>query len=120
MKARKKTVFVAHPIAGDITGNVAKVLAICKELHSDEIIPVAPYLGSLQYLNDDVPEDRELGTDANLECFCRGYIDELWLFGDRITSGMEQEIWLALDLGIPVVPQTEGTKRDYGKYITDA
>ncbi|MFH1030753.1 MAG: hypothetical protein V1770_05875 [bacterium] len=43
---------------------------------------------SLQYLDDEVTEDRESGIDANLECFERGYIDELWLFGDFISKGM--------------------------------
>src|SRR3990167_10844296 len=110
-----KTVFVAHPIAGDIEGNMKKVLAICEQIHSKEIIPIAPYLVSLQYLNDEVVEDRQLGIDANHECFRRGYVDELWLFGDRISEGMKGEILLAKELNIPVVPKTEGTKNDLAK-----
>jgi len=110
-----KTVFVAHPIAGDIEGNMKKVLAICEQIHSKEIIPIAPYLVSLQYLNDEVVEDRQLGIDANHECFRRGYVDELWLFGDRISEGMKGEILLAREMNIPVVPKTEGTKNDLAK-----
>lgn len=116
-KAIVKIVFVAHPISGDIKGNIKKVLAICEEIHSDEIIPVVPYLVSLQYLNDEVVEDRELGISANLVCFHRGFIDELWLFGDKISSGMVEEIRLALELGIPIIPKTEGTKRDLASII---
>ena len=112
MKAKKKTVFIAHPISGDIEGNAKKVLEICKQVHSKYSIPVAPYLVSLQYLNDEVKEDRELGIEANLESFHRGYIDELWLFGDRISAGMKEEVLLARKLGIRVVPKTDGTKRD--------
>lgn len=107
-----KTVFIAHPVAEDIQGNVEKILAICKQSHNKEIVPVAPYLVSLQYLNDDITEDREFGIDANFEVFHRKYIDELWLFGDRISSGMQEEVKLARELNIPVTPQTEGTKRD--------
>lgn len=33
--AEVKTVFIAHPIAGDIEGNVKKVLEICKRVHTD-------------------------------------------------------------------------------------
>ena len=110
-----KTVFVAHPIAGDIEGNMKKVLAICEQIHTKEIIPVAPYLVSLQYLNDEVVEDRQLGIDANHECFRRRYVDELWLFGDRISEGMKGEILLAREMDIPVVPKTEGTKNDLAK-----
>lgn len=105
-----KTVFIAHPISGDIEGNMKKVLNICKEVHSKDIIPVAPYLVSLQYLNDEVVEDRDLGVVANLECFHRSYIDELWLFGDKVSSGMKQEIFLAKELNIPIISKSEGTK----------
>jgi hypothetical protein len=117
MVEKKKTVFVAHPIAGDIEGNMKKVLAICEQVHTKFLIPVAPYLVSLWYLKDEVVEDRQLGADANFECFHRGYIDELWLFGDRISSGMQEEICLARELGVPVIPQTEGTKRDLSKSV---
>lgn len=107
-----KTVFIAHPIAGDIAGNMKKVLEICERVHTKEIIPVAPYLVSLQYLRDEVVEDRQLGAEANFECFHRGYIDELWLFGDHISAGMKGEILLAQKLNIPIIPQTNGTKCD--------
>jgi len=109
----KKLVFIAHPIAGDVQENTKKVLDICEAVHTSEIVPVVPYLVSLQYLNDEVHEDRALGAEANFECFQRRFVDELWLFGDRISMGMKEEIKLAQKLGIPIIPQTEGTKRDY-------
>ena len=105
-----KTVFIAHPIGGDVKGNAAKVLKICQEVHTKDVIPVAPYLVSIQYLNDEVRADRELGMEANHECFRRGYVDELWLFGDRISAGMEGEIRLARRMGIPVIPKTAATR----------
>ncbi|MGC9602488.1 MAG: DUF4406 domain-containing protein [Minisyncoccia bacterium] len=110
-----KTVFIGHPVGGDIKGNIEKVLKICSEVHTKDIIPVAPYLISLQYLNDELIEDRELGMEANHECFRRRYVDELWLFGDTISPGMEKEILLAKEMGIPIVPKTEGAKRDLSK-----
>ena len=111
----KKTVFIGHPIWGDIKGNAEKVLKICAEVHTRDIIPVTPYLISLQYLNDEVIEDRELGMEANHECFHRRYVDELRLFGDRISAGMEKEVLLAKEMNIPIIPKTEGTKRDLEK-----
>lgn len=107
-----KTVFIGHPIGGDVERNMKKVISICSAIHSQNIIPVAPYLVSLQYLNDAVVEDRELGTTANSECFNRKFVDELWLFGDHISEGMKMEISLAKKLNIPVFPLTEGTMRD--------
>ena len=95
---KTKTVFIGHPIGGDVKGNMEKVLKICEEIHTKDTIPVAPYLISLQYLNDEVIEDRELGTEANYECFHRRYVDELWLFGEKISAGMEKEISLAREI----------------------
>ncbi|MDE2021997.1 MAG: hypothetical protein KGI71_03790 [Patescibacteria group bacterium] len=112
----KKTVFVAHPIGGDIANNIKKVLKICAEIHTDEIIPVAPYIVSLQYLRDEVVADRKLGMEANHECFRRKYVDELWLFGDRISEGMTGEARLAKKYGIPIVAKSRGTKRDLRKF----
>ena len=92
-------------------------MKICAEVHTKEIIPVAPYLVSLQYLDDTIAEDRLLGMEANHECFHRRYIDELWLFGDRISEGVKGEVKLALQYGIPVIPKTAGTQCDLQKLI---
>src|SRR3990167_9442934 len=108
-----KTVFIGHPISGDVRGNAEKVLKICQEVHTRDVIPVAPYLVSIQYLDDEAREDRELGIEANHECFRRGYIDELWLYGDRISAGMEGEIRLARRMGIPIVPKTAATRATF-------
>jgi hypothetical protein len=116
-KMNKKRVFIAHPIGGDVEGNIRKVYDICKRVHNKDIIPIVPYLVSLQYLNDEIEEDRNLGIDANLETFRCGYVKESWLFGDHISKGMEGEIRLALELGIPIVPQSEGTKNDIVRFI---
>ena len=48
-----------------------------------------------------------------MEMFHRGFIDEVWLYGDKISIGMKEEILLAKSLGIPVIPQSEGIKRDF-------
>ncbi len=107
-----KIVFVAHPISGDVKGNMKKVLKICAEIHTRNIIPVAPYLVSLQYLKDEVIEDRELGMATNHEHFYRRFVDELWLFGKFISPGMIGEIKLAREMNIPVIAKTKGTRWD--------
>lgn len=110
---KKKIVFIAHPIAGDVQGNAQKVLEILREVHCHNIIPIAPYLVAIQYLDDADPADRALGIAASTELFNRGYIDELWLYGERISTGMRHEVLTALSLGIPVIPKTMGTIRDF-------
>ncbi len=97
-----KTVFVSHPIAGQVEENVKDILRICREIHTQDVIPVAPYLVAVQYLNDHVGEERELGIAANVEHFKRKVMDEMWLCGPKISAGMEEEIRLCLKFGIPV------------------
>jgi len=114
-----KTVFICHPIGGNITNNVKKILHLCRNLHDNNLIPVAPYLGSLQYLDDTKPESRQLGINANLETLRRGFVDELWLFGDRISPGMKEEVFLCFELGIPVYAHTSETLADL-RYVLDS
>lgn len=97
-----KIMYVAHEVSGDVEGNVRKILDICRRAHTNDVIPFAPYLSVLQYLDDSYPEDRALGLEANAEYFRRGLIDEVGVFGSRVTTGIFGELELALQLGIPV------------------
>lgn len=115
VKRPVKTIFVAHPVSGDVKGNMKKVLKICAEMHTREIIPIAPYLVALQYLKDEVVEERKLGIAANHEHFYRGFVDEIWLYGDHISKGMIGEIKLARERNIPVIAKTKGTAYDLKK-----
>ena len=60
----------------------------------------APHLYYPQFLDDESTEERELGCLLGLldlaEC------DELWIFGNRVSPGMEREIQYAEKNGIPI------------------
>jgi len=109
-----KVVFIGHSLAGDVKENCAKVMAIVKELHSEHIYPVAPYMVMLNYLDDDIREERDMGVRSGLEYFNRKFIDELWLYGDNVSSGMILEIKKCIKVGIPVIGKTRQTR----KYIS--
>ncbi|MCB9362269.1 DUF4406 domain-containing protein [Candidatus Woesearchaeota archaeon] len=100
-----KLVYIAHQVSGNVERNVRHILEICRDVHmdNDDIIPFAPYLVALQYLDDHLVEERELGMLANREHFERRTMDEVWLCGPVISKGMEQEIKLALAYEIPIV-----------------
>ncbi len=95
-----------------MAGNMEKVIAICEQVRKQGHTPIAPYLLSFPQADGGVIENRELGVWANLTSFERGYVDELWLYGDSISEGMKIEVALAKKLGIPVVAKSEGTQRD--------
>jgi len=100
----KRVVYVAHPVGGDVEGNIRALRSVLRELRltRKDIIPVAPYLACLQYLHDNNPAERSLGMEENRLYFERGLIDEVLLAGETISPGMREEIALALHLGIPV------------------
>ena len=105
-----RTVFVAHQMTGDLEGNTAKVVAICRAIHSEEIIPVHPSFTTRRYLTAD-PRDRELAKAHREEYFRRGMIDELWLYGKILSDGMWEEVQLARKYNIPVFAKSAETRR---------
>lgn len=92
-----KKVYVCAPLGGDIEGNIKRVIRYTKYALKCGAAPVVPHFYAL-CLNDNVPAERELGMAAGLSLlwFC----DELWIFGERITSGMEAEIRFCKNLNI--------------------
>lgn len=100
-----KIVYIAHPIGGDVYGNVNKVLSIIRTLNTSrkDIVPFAPYIVDVMALDDSDPEQRSRGFMNNEALFRSGVIKEVWLYGGRISSGMQQEIYWADELGIEVI-----------------
>lgn len=107
-----KTVFIAHQISGDVDTNIKKVLAVCKKLHeSGKIIPIFPSLIWRQYLPEN-ENTKYLAGLVNDEYFRRGMVDEVWLYGSKLSEGMIKEIKLAISFGIPVVPKNKFMKEE--------
>jgi hypothetical protein len=100
-----KTIFIVHEMSGDIDGNSRKVIEICRQLHSEDIIPIVPSFTWRRYLGN-TETDKVLVDKLIEEYFRRGMVDELWLFGHRLSDGMKKEIRLAIKYAIPVVPKT--------------
>ncbi len=101
----KRIGYVAHPIHGDVAGNIQSVLGILEEIRLngdgraewENIIPIAPYLVALLYLDDDDPEQRALGIEENNYYFRQGFIDVLILAGPAISTGMRGEIEMVVE-----------------------
>lgn len=102
-----KTVYIAHPIKGS-KANIGKVIDIIRKINLEEpdVHPFAPYLCDLMALQDDKLEERERGMQNNYHIFKSGIIDELRLYGDRISTGMLREVVWAWELDISVRPMT--------------
>lgn len=113
-----KVVFIAHPIRGDIKANIESVLDILRKNHTKETLPFAPYITALQYLDDNVSEQRDLGIAVNKEFFTRKAIDELWLCGEYISSGMKEEVAWSLENGIPVKCYNKDLENELERFVS--
>ena len=97
-KPYKPLVYIASPYAGDTESNTLRTQGYCRFAVTKNCIPVAPHLHYPQFMDDSDKEQRELGLFFALVLL--GKCDELWVFGDRISSGMAQEIRKAEKRGI--------------------
>lgn len=105
-------VYLAHPIRGDTVANLAKIRRLYGHLtrNCPDIIPLAPYLLTYDYLDDARPGETERGFAINKAYFEKGMIDEVWVCGG-ISSGVFTEMRWADVHGIPVVRMEEWAKR---------
>lgn len=88
--AFKPLVYICSPYSGDIDINVKKARAFCRFALEKNCIPLAPHLLFPQFMDDDIPQERELAMFMNMVLL--GKCNELWVFGDIISKGMAQEI----------------------------
>lgn len=96
----EKLVYIASPYAGDTERNIAFARAACRLAVDQGFVPVAAHLLYPQFLDDTVPVQRELGIWLGLKLLAA--CSELWLCGERISDGMQEEWKEAERLGMPV------------------
>lgn len=92
-----KKVYICSPLGGNVTENLERVKRYTKYALICGTAPVVPHFYAL-CLDDNIPKEREIGLAAGLSLlwFC----DELWIFGDEITEGMQAEIQFCENLNI--------------------
>lgn len=114
-----KLIYVASPYAGDVEKNIAFAKRACRYVMEQGHAFFAPHLLYPQILDDTDPEERKAGMKFGIRIL--EICDELWVCGDRISTGMEMEIELAKQLGIPIRYVSEeqilGTLQADGKEI---
>lgn len=100
-----KIVYIAHPISGDVENNLKDIVRIVRKINLDysNITPLVPYYVDCLALDDSIESERNRGIMNDIRILQKKLIDEVWLTGDRISSGMQQEKLLAEALGIPVI-----------------
>lgn len=89
-KAPRPIVYICSPYAGDVERNTAAARRYCRFAADRGYIPIAPHLLYPQFLDDDDPNERELGLFFGNALM--GKCAEVWVFGSRISAGMRAEI----------------------------
>ena len=90
LRAFRPIVYICSPYAGDVEVNVENARRYSRFAVDAGYIPIAPHLLFPQVLSDDNPKERQLGLFFGNALMSK--CSEVWVFGSRISSGMETEI----------------------------
>lgn len=83
-------VYVVSRYAGEVSINVENARKYCRFVAQQKRIPIASHLIYPQFMNDNDPAERELGTMFGLALLAQ--CDEVWCFGTTKSAGMTQEL----------------------------
>lgn len=101
LKIPTRRVFVSHPVSGNVEENLVIITKICREIHSQNVLPIFPSFTTRRYLTPE-PVDRELAAIQIYTYLSSGLANEIWFYGDKLTEGMERELKIALLFGLRV------------------
>jgi len=99
-RVHRPLVYIASPYAGETEDNISRVKGYCRFAVSKGVIPLAPHLLYPQFMDDDDEDQRILGLRFAIALLCR--CDELWVFGEKVSAGMEKEIEKAEKRGMRI------------------
>jgi hypothetical protein len=99
-KPKKRIVYICSPFAGDVDGNTIRARRFGRFAASENAIPIIPHLMYPQFLEEDDPEERKLGMQMGLELLRK--CQELWAFGNQLSTGMAVEVKKAKQWKIPI------------------
>lgn len=107
-----KIAYIAHPISGDVEGNLAKIRKIVRAINIEEpdTVPFVPYYADCVSMDDSDPTERARGIKNDEAILRSGIVNELRLYGSRVSSGMCAEVVNAARYGISIVAKTPETQ----------
>lgn len=90
LRAFCPVVYICSPLAGDTVRNQENARTYCRFAVDAGCIPIAPHIYFPQFMNDNDRKERDLVLFMDIVLLSK--CAELWVFGERITSGMSIEI----------------------------
>ena len=107
-RAFRPVVYICSPLSGAVDENQAKARCYCRFAVDSGYIPLAPHIYFPQFMNDGLPEDRNLALFMDIVLLSK--CAELWVFGEIISQGMSIEIEKAKRKRQPIRYFTEDCK----------
>ena len=92
-------VYVAHPVSGDVAGNLALGREYVRAAYRAGYAPLAPWITGCEVLDEGDPADRAIGLECDFATVV--VCAEIWLCGPRVSAGMQGEFEVAGARGIP-------------------
>lgn len=105
--AYRPLVYVCSPFAGDVENNTVNARRYSRFALERMAIPMTPHLLYPQFMDDNDPAERHLACHK-INYVLIGLCAEIWVFGSRISKGMEFEIRTARKRNMTIRYFTEG------------
>lgn len=102
-------VYICSPLRGDFETNINKANSYCRFAVGQGVVPIAPHVMFTGFLDDNNPEERQMGMAIGIELL--KIRSEIWVFGTGISEGMNAEIMVAKQLKIPIEYFDENCER---------
>ncbi|MGN0574765.1 MAG: DUF4406 domain-containing protein [Ruminococcus sp.] len=83
-------VYICSPYSGNVNHNIEMARKYSRFAVDKHYLPIAPHLLFTQFMNDEIPEERETAIFMNFVLMSK--CAEIWVFGDVISAGMQHEI----------------------------
>lgn len=83
-------VYICSPYSGNVNHNIEMARKYSRFAVDKHYLPIAPHLLFTQFMNDEIPEEREIAIFMNFVLMSK--CAEMWVFGDVISAGMKTEI----------------------------
>ena len=96
----RPVVYICSPLSGNTTVNQEAARRYCRYAVDAGYVPIAPHLFFPQFMDESDEDERETGIFMGIILLTK--CAELWVFGERITRGMAQEIRKAESRSMPV------------------
>lgn len=87
-------VYVCSPYRGDIEENISNARKYSRFAFDKKNIPITPHLLYPQFLDDNDLFERNIAIHK-INYVLLSLCQEVWVFGDAITDGMQREILIA-------------------------